>query len=102
MIVNTITGVGAHLSAAHRDIDSGKLHGHTWEIVAWFPYKPGVNALDLQVRLKKLLAEWDHDVIPDRLATAEELAIQIGFHLMGCVAVDVSRRSDRLFARWAR
>ena len=93
-----LTGVGACLSAAHRSPD-GVVHGHTWEIVAWwFAIE---DATKLQSRLVECLAQWDHGMLPDALAWGESLATIIGREL-NCYAVDVSRPSERIFARWER
>ena len=97
-----LTGVGAVLSAAHVSRDRKSTHGHTWEIVAWFPAKN--DALMLQYSLNEEVGRLDHSILPDELAWGEELAAYIGRMLqeLGCIAVDVSRPSERIFARWER
>lgn len=94
---SNLTGVGAVLSAAHYG-PSGALHGHTWEVVAWFP--AGTDALALQRRLEERLASFDHGVLPAELSWAEPFAAYLGAALDGCIGVDVSRPSERLYARW--
>lgn len=95
--MTALTGVGGIVSAAHRARD-GRLHGHTWEILAWFP--AGRNAVDLKAALDSVLAAWDHGELPDALAWGEDLASAIGGALAGCVQVDVARPAERIFARW--
>ena len=91
------TGVGAIICAAHNSSD-GRLHGHTWEVTAWWPYA-GSSALGLQARLGEAVARFDHGLLPDDLAWGEAIARYIGEEL-GCVAVDVSRPAERIYARW--
>jgi len=93
----TRTGVGAVLCAAHRSVE-GQLHGHTWEITAWFP--SGADAFELQRLLVGFLAQWDHAELPAHLSRGEHLAAAIGQSLSMCVQVDVSRPPERIFARW--
>lgn len=91
------TGVGSIICAAHKSRD-GRLHGHTWEVTAWWRYK-GDNALELQGRLSDAVARFDHSLLPDDLAWGEAIARHIGEEL-GCVAVDASRPAERIYARW--
>ncbi len=93
------TGVGGIFSAAHRDITSGQLHGHTWEVTAWFD--GGGCAVQLQHALSVALSEVDHTLLPENLAWGEEIAAWVGDKLkhLGCIRVDVSRPLERIFAR---
>lgn len=88
------TGVGAVLSAAHRDRD-GSMHGHTWEIVAWWTGRP--DAIEKQAELVKYLSIFDHSVLADGVAWGEKLAEAI-MHGLGCVKVDVNRPLERIYA----
>lgn len=92
----TLTGAGAILCAAHRGAD-GRMHGHTWEIVAWWP--AGGDALVLQDRLKRWVAQIDHDILPRDLSLAEQIAERVG-HDLACAEVQVWRVGERLRARW--
>lgn len=94
------TGAGWYFSAAHHDPIRGQLHGHTWEVVAWWKGEPARDALVLQETLKGVLRGFDHTVLPPELASAEALAKAIGGLITDCIGVDVSRPSERLFARW--
>ena len=89
------TGVGAVLCAAHRDRD-GRMHGHTWEITAWWKGAP--NAREKQAMLSLYLSSFDHGFLPDNLAWGEHLATRIAQDL-GCSQVDVSRPLERIYAR---
>ena len=94
----TLTGVRAILSAAHRGPEN-KLHGHTWEVVAWF-HAAGEDARNLKGDLLATLELFDHDILPDSLSRGEDLAEWLGTELTGCVQVDVSRPLEGFFARW--
>lgn len=95
-----LTGVGGFFSAAHRDHDTGALHGHTWEVTAWF--RRGTDATIRACRLQGILARLDHSELPARLAWGEDIAEWVGreFDDSACVAVDVARPAERIYARW--
>ena len=83
-----LTGVGGHISAAHRGADGG-LHGHTWTVKAWFV--AGEDAVRLRDRLNAVLARFDHRELPPGMTLGEQLAQEIGRLLPGCVAVEMAR-----------
>jgi 6-pyruvoyl-tetrahydropterin synthase len=89
-----LTGVSAVLSAAHRDRD-GNLHGHTWQVTAWWDDEP--DAVQKQKDLKEYLTIFDHHILADNVAWGEYLGktILIG---MDCVRVDVSRPLEGIYA----
>lgn len=89
-----LTGAGAILSAAHRSKD-GQMHGHTWEITAWWRDQP--DAVEKQRELNEYLSVFDHTVLADGVAWAESLAKSIVFG-MGCARVEISRPGERLYA----
>lgn len=93
-----LTGVGCFFSATHNAPEGGTPHGHSYEVVAWFPQ--GADARDLQVRLLKFVEPLDHSFLPDELASGEALAAHIGRGLEGCVEVEVRRPLERIYARW--
>jgi len=97
-----LTGVGGIVSAAHRDTGTGTLHGHTWEITAWF--RRGADAVSRQYRLNSILSRIDHTELPNTLAWGEDIAawVAVQFDDTACVAVDVSRPLERIYARWER
>ena len=94
-----LTGVGGVICAAHTTPEGG-MHGHTYEVVAWFRHGHAAEAL--QQHLAVALAPLDHGVLPDGIRWGEELAEYIGKALPGCIAVDVNRQPERFFARWER
>lgn len=100
-----LTGVSGILSCAHEpvnaDIFGGELHGHSYEVVAWFENPNGADVRAYQASLKALLALWDHKVLPVELSTGEALAAAVGT-LANCVAVEVRRPLERIYARWER
>lgn len=104
-----LTGVGAVLSASHRDQQTGQIHGHTWEITAWFRYD-GTDKDVRQYQLNKVVDRLDHRCLPDRIAWGESLARHIGLTMPygyadgdpSCIAVEVRREPERIYARWER
>ena len=92
--MKTLTGVSATLSAAHRSRD-GQMHGHTWEIVAWWQGCP--DAVERRAALQEYLRIFDHTILNDSVAWGEHLATAI---LLGmeCVKVEVRRPLEGIFA----
>lgn len=98
-----LTGVGGVLSCAHEainaDVFGGELHGHSYEIIAWFENDDAADARVFQAALNGLLKHWDHKVLPPSMATAEAIAEVIG--TLGKVReVEVRRPLERLYARY--
>jgi 6-pyruvoyl-tetrahydropterin synthase len=93
-----LTGVSAVLSAAHRSRE-GVMHGHTWEIIAW--WEAGEDALVLQQRLRDYLKIFDHTVLGDDIAWGEALGTAM-IHGLDCVEVEVRRPLEGIFARVSR
>lgn len=98
--VETITGVGGFICAAHRDKDTGKLHGHTWDVEAWF--KSRNNAVELKNELQNVLNSFDHTELPEHFAWGEELAAEILRMMPDCCEVKISRNSERIYAKAMR
>jgi len=94
-MIKTLTGVGAIISAAHRSRD-GVMHGHTWEIIAWF--EEGRCAVELQTELQNYLKMFDHSVLGDEIAWGEALCKAI-LQGMDCVDVEVRRPLERLYVK---
>lgn len=90
------TGVGGIFSASHHSPE-GVLHGHSYEVWAWFPV---ADARGLQEKLEAVLAEIDHTHLDDELAWGEALAEHIAGRLPGCIEVEVRRPLERIGARW--
>lgn len=90
------TGVGGIFSASHHSPE-GVLHGHSYEVWAWFEHG---DARDLQQMLQAVLAELDHTHLADDLAWGEALAEHIALRLPGCTEVEVRRPLERIGARW--
>jgi len=91
-----LTGVGGIFSASH-DSPEGVLHGHSYEVWAWFPRG---DARDLQRTLEAVLRELDHTHLRDELAWGEALAQHIGLQLPDCQEVEIRRPLERIGARW--
>lgn len=97
-MIKALTGVGAVMSAAHRSKDGG-MHGHTWEITAWWEDSP--CAVEKQAELNDYLSVFDHTVLSDGVAWGEKLGETI-IHGLGCVRVDVCRPLERIYATVSR
>jgi len=96
-----LSGIGGVISAAHKS-PCGVLHGHTWEVVVWWRNDSHfVDAGDRKLRVDAFLKQFDHTLLPDTLMWGEQLAEHIDVHLK-CCAVDVSRKPERIYARWER
>lgn len=94
----TLIGVGGTFCASHYSPE-GVLHGHSYEVKAWFAWDGPRDARCFKAALDVLLKQWDHTVLPDHLAWGEEIARAVGT-LAGCVEVEVSRPLERYYARW--
>ena len=90
------TGVGVVISASHRDHLTGQMHGHSYEIIAWFATGDR-DARVLQEQLRAVTAAFDHVVLED--AWGEQLADKIRGLLHDCVEVEVRRPLERIYAR---
>lgn len=94
----TWDAAGWYFSASHSDPVRTELHGHSYEVVAWWP--TGQDSVELQDRLKAVLKAYDHKTLPDELSRGHDLAKAIGMSLKGCVGVDILRPVERIGARW--
>lgn len=95
-MTRALTGVAATFCAAHRSAE-GVLHGHTWEVVAWWEGSP--DAVLRQKELNQYLKIFDHTLLADGVAWGEKLAEAICVGL-NCVAVDINRPLERIYARF--
>lgn len=96
-----LTGAGWYFSASHFDNVRQEVHGHSYEVMAWWPARPARDAVCLQETLKGALKGFDHKTLPPELSRAEDLARAI-MGLIGAVRVDISRPVERLSATvWA-
>lgn len=92
--LRTLTGARGIVCAAHRSRE-GVMHGHTWEVVAWWRGVP--DAAEKQAELTKYLSVFDHGVLNSENAWAEALGKSICLGL-DCERVEVSRPLEGLFA----
>lgn len=91
---NVLTGAGSFFCAAHRDTE-GNLHGHTWEVTAWWSGTP--DAVERQSALNAALKEFDHTVLDNSMAWGEKLG-RVLIKKLGCQKVEISRPLERLYA----
>lgn len=94
-----LTGVSGHFSAAHRDQETGEIHGHTWLVTAWFKAPCRSDARCHKAALDAILTLWDHKLLPDELAWGEDIARAVST-LANVVEVVVSRPTEGFYARW--
>lgn len=92
--LEVLTGASAVISAAHRARD-GNLHGHTWEVTAW--WAEGGDAVASQKTLQNYLKLFDHTVLGDDHAWGEALAKAVCLGLK-CKKVEVRRPLEGLHA----
>lgn len=97
------TTIGAILSVAHHDTRrDGRLHGHTYEVWITVGAEPRRDARDLQLELKDVLSQWDHQVVIG--LDGEDLAQAIGQKLIDRAIpvrrVALERRPERIIAEW--
>jgi 6-pyruvoyl-tetrahydropterin synthase len=91
---NILTGVGSFFCAAHRDL-KGNLHGHTWEVTAWWSGTP--DAVERQVALNAALKEFDHTVLDDSVAWGEKIGKAL-IQKLDCQKIEISRPLERIYA----
>ena len=98
--MKTLTGVGAVFCAAHRGQGlRDVLHGHSYEVTAWFAYD-GQDAEALQDKLANFLrSHLDHTTLRD--PRAEDAARMI-LQCLGAERVEVRRPLERLYAEVSR
>jgi 6-pyruvoyl-tetrahydropterin synthase len=97
LTARSLTGAGWYFSASHRDPVRQEIHGHSYEVMCWWPAALGHDAMDLQEIVKRVLqAGFDHKTLPDDITRAEDIARAIGGLITDCVRVDVKRPSERL------
>jgi 6-pyruvoyl-tetrahydropterin synthase len=94
-----LTWVSGHFSAAHRDLETGEIHGHTWHVKAWFRNVCRSDARCYRAALDTMLKRLDHTMLPDDMAWAEDIARQIAV-IGGVDRVEVSRPADGMGAEW--
>ena len=94
-MAKVLTGAGAIFCAAHVD-RKNRMHGHTWEVIAWWKGKP--DAVQKQQQLAEYLAFFDHSILAPSVSWAEDLAAIIKSDL-GCDSVDINHPLERLYVR---
>ena len=95
-----ISGVSGHFCASHRCPHTGLLHGHTWSVMIKFTYREGFDAAKAKYNLDTYLREWDHSILPQDLASGEQIAQAIGESFDDCLEVQVSRPMEGIYAWW--
>jgi 6-pyruvoyl-tetrahydropterin synthase len=94
-----LTGVKSHFSAAHRCPQTKQIHGHTWEVTVWFNNPCRCDARVFKAQVENDLAQWDHGILPDEFAWAEDICLDLAKRL-DVVRVEVSRPNEGLLAAW--
>lgn len=102
-----LTGARAILKADHRDQITGEVHGHEWEITAWWRWT-GTSAEIRKHQLNETIKGLQGKCLPDRIAWGENLARHIADNMENgwsigdpdCVLVEIVRHKEGLLARW--
>ena len=94
-------GVRGVFSASHKDPLTGAVHGHDYEVVAWFAGEPLRRFEVLRETLNTVLRAWDHTVLPDELWSAEAIGKALLGLLDGLVEVEINRPAIGHFVRVA-
>ena len=94
--MTNLTGAGWYFSASHFDQVRQELHGHSYEVMAYWPAAPYRDARVLQETLKDVLKGFDHKTLPEALSRAEDMAAAIGGLITDCVRVRLWRPVERL------
>ena len=92
--LKVLTGVSAVACASHMDAD-GRLHGHTWQITAWWLGQPDATAK--QAELRNVLSTFDHAVLNEGVNTGEAIACEV-LDSLNCERVQVARPLEGIFA----
>ena len=85
------------ICAAHLD-SSGALHGHTWNVRAY--WSQIIDATDRKAQIVQACALRCHGVLDTEVSSAEGLAEQIGIEV-SADRVDVWREAEGLGATWS-
>ena len=94
-----LTGVGGVFCASHSP-NGVPVHGHTWQVIVWFPEGDADWLRDMvQWHLKTL----DHTHLPYKIAWGEDLAEHLGTAVFpDAVRVQVNRPMEHIYAEWSR
>lgn len=92
--MKTMTGVGGIICAAHKD-RTGRLHGHTWEITAWWSGSP--DAVAKQALLDVALAQYDHTQLDEDMSWAEQFGMML-LCVLECDRIEIARPLERIYA----
>ena len=100
--MKTLTGVSAVFCAAHRGTGRRDvLHGHSYEVTAWFIYE-GQDAEALQEKLHHFLqTHFDHSTLQEESSRGENIANLLVVAL-GAYRVEVRRPLERIYAECTR
>lgn len=67
--------------------------------MVWFNNPSRCDARVLKAQIDHDLQRWDHGILPDEFAWAEDICLDLAKR-MDVVAVEVARPLEGLFARW--
>lgn len=93
-----LTGVGGVFCASHSP-NGVPVHGHTWQVIVWFPMG---EADALRERVQALLKTIDHTHLHSDIAWGEDLAEWIGEQFPDCIKVQCNRPMEHIYAEWIR
>lgn len=93
-----LTGVGGVFCASHSP-KGVPLHGHTWQVIVWFPMG---EADALRTAVQAVLKTLDHTHLPDNLAWGENIAEFIGRLFPHAIRIQCNRPMEHIYAEWSR
>lgn len=90
-------GVRARFSAAHRDPlqSAAPVHGHSFEVVAWFI---SGDAVALQRRTERAVSVLDHRLLPVALSRSEAIGAML-MRELGAAGAEVNRPVEGIFVK---
>lgn len=67
--------------------------------MVWFSNPSRCDARALKAQIESDLARWDHGILPDEFAWAEDICLDLAKR-ENVVAVEISRPAEGLLAKW--
>jgi len=106
--VSALSLVKAGFCASHKDAITGNLHGHSWEVYAWFAPKVRRDLRVLQQTLATYVSALDHNILDNVFEGSgvevcdEGIAAWLGDRLanLDCVRVRLWRPVEGIGGEW--
>ena len=89
------SGTRGVISAAHRDVFTNSLHGHTYEVVAWWEYD-GISIVKKKEHLDRAVTLFDHTCLANEFSWAEDMGRML-LKELNCVRLEINRPLEGFF-----